>query len=95
LEVLSSCGTGQTGAPLTFCSDFCLVTVLHCSFVRVDRCVQIAVAPLVHRTIRWIIAELRLGNPKLKGLECMAPGAPDSPVRQTREHFGFLFAPFF
>jgi hypothetical protein len=45
--------TGQSGAPLTFCSDFCLVTVLHCSSVRVDRCVQIVVAPLVHRTVRW------------------------------------------
>jgi hypothetical protein len=22
-------------------------------------------------------------------------GTPDSPVRQAREHFGFLFAPFF
>jgi hypothetical protein len=28
-------------------------------------------------------------------LELIHPGAPDSPVRQTREHFGFLFAPFF
>jgi hypothetical protein len=25
----------------------------------------------------------------------LSGGAPDSPVRQTREHFGFLFAPFF
>jgi hypothetical protein len=53
LEALSSCGTGQSGAPLTFCSDFCRVTVLHCSSVRVDRCVQIVVAPLAHRTVRW------------------------------------------
>jgi hypothetical protein len=45
LEALSSCGTGQFGAPLTFCSDFCHVIVLHCSSVRVDRCVQIVVAP--------------------------------------------------
>jgi hypothetical protein len=82
------CHTGQSGAPLTFCSDFCHVTMLHCSSVRVDRCAQIAIAPLVHRTVRWIIVELRLGNPKLKGLECTAQvhqtlsgGAPDSPVR--------------
>jgi hypothetical protein len=54
------CHTGQSGAPLTFCSDFCRVTVLHCSSVRVDRSTQIAVAPLVHRTVRWIIEELRL-----------------------------------
>jgi hypothetical protein len=27
LEALSSCGTGQSGAPLTCCSDFCRCTV--------------------------------------------------------------------
>jgi hypothetical protein len=53
LEALYSYGTGQSGAPLTFSSNFCRVTVLHCSSVRVDRCAQIAVAPLVHRTVRW------------------------------------------
>jgi hypothetical protein len=53
LEALSSCGTEQSGAPLTCCSDFCRDTVLHCSSVRVDRCAQVAVAPLVHRTVRW------------------------------------------
>jgi hypothetical protein len=47
------CHTGQFGAPLTCCSDFCRDTVLHCSFVRVDRCTQIVVAPLVHRTVQW------------------------------------------
>jgi fatty-acid desaturase len=47
------CYTRQSGAPLTNCSDFCRV---HCSVlftVRVDRCVQIVVAPLLHRTVRW------------------------------------------
>jgi hypothetical protein len=47
------CHTGQSGAPLTFCSNFCRVTVLQCSSVRVDHCAQIAVALLVHRTVRW------------------------------------------
>jgi hypothetical protein len=45
------CDTEQSGAPLTNCSDFCHV---HCSAlftVRVDRCTQIAVAPLVHWTV--------------------------------------------
>jgi hypothetical protein len=68
LEALSSCGTGQSGAPLTCCSNFCCGTVMHCSSVRVDRCAQIAVVPLVHRTVQWIITELRLGNPKLRSL---------------------------
>jgi hypothetical protein len=47
------CHTGQSSAPLTCCSDFCRGTVLHYSSVTVDRCAQIAVAPLVHRTVRW------------------------------------------
>jgi hypothetical protein len=47
------CNTEQYGAPLTFCSDFCRVTVLNCSPIRVDRYPQISVAPLVHRTVRW------------------------------------------
>jgi hypothetical protein len=47
------CHTGQSGAPLTCCSDFCRDTVPHCSFVRVDHCAQIAVAPLVHRPVQW------------------------------------------
>jgi hypothetical protein len=54
---------------------------------------------VAHRIVRWIIAELRLRNPKLKSLRSILSGAPDSPVRQTREHFGFLyfflFSPFF
>jgi hypothetical protein len=54
----------------------------HCSLCRVDHCAQIAVAPLahrivwcatghcpvLHRTVWWIIAEVRLGNPKVKSL---------------------------
>jgi hypothetical protein len=47
------CHTRQSGAPLTCCSDFCRGTVLHCSSVRVDRCAQIVVAPLVHRIVQW------------------------------------------
>ena len=47
------CHTGQSGAPLTCYSDFCHGTVLHCSSVRVDRCAQVAVAPLVHQKVRW------------------------------------------
>jgi hypothetical protein len=35
------------------------------------------------------------GKPEAEEFELIHPGAPDCPVRQTREHFGFLFAPFF
>jgi hypothetical protein len=88
------CHTGQSGAPLTFCYDFCRVTVLYCSSVRVDRCAQIAVTPLVHRTVRWIIAKLRLGNPKLRSLECTAPGAPDTVQCARPGSTSVSFAPF-
>jgi hypothetical protein len=53
LAPLSSCGTGQPGAPLTHCSDFCRGTVLHCSAVRVDRCALESRCPLTHRTVLW------------------------------------------
>jgi hypothetical protein len=89
LEALSSCGTGQSGVapdspvPLWLAA---LTSEFHYSLCRVDRCAQIAVAPLVHRTVRWIIAELRLGNPKVRGsswftlvhrtVRCARPGQP-------------------
>jgi hypothetical protein len=40
-------------------------------------------------------SEAAPGKPKAAELDLIHPGAPDSPVRQTGEHFGFLFAPFF
>jgi hypothetical protein len=56
LGALSSCGTGQSGAksgaPLTFCSDFCRVYCSVLFIVRVDRCAQMTIAPLAHRTVR-------------------------------------------
>jgi hypothetical protein len=47
-------------------------------------------SPVAHQTVRWIIAERRLRNPKVKSSDCTVPGAPDSLVRQTRVLFGFL-----
>jgi hypothetical protein len=35
-------------------------------------------SPVAHRTVRWIIAEVRLGNPKVKSLKSFLPGAPDA-----------------
>jgi hypothetical protein len=103
------CHTGQSGAPLTRCSDFCRVYCAALFTVRVDHCAQITVcspgatdSPVAHRTVRWIIAERRLGNPKLRSLSwftlvhrTLSGGTPDSPVRHSRAHFGFLFARFF
>jgi hypothetical protein len=47
------CDTGQSGAPLTNCSDFCRVYYSALFTVRVDRCAQMTVAPLAHRTVWW------------------------------------------
>jgi hypothetical protein len=52
LEALSSCGTGQSDAPLSFCSDFCRVYCCALFAVRVDRWREVAVAPLAYRTVR-------------------------------------------
>jgi hypothetical protein len=46
-------------------------------------------SPVAHRIVRWIIAELRLRNPKLKSLRSILPGAPDS----VRWHTGQSHAP--
>jgi hypothetical protein len=69
LALLSSCGTGQSGA-LWLCT---LTLSLHCSRVRYfcsrplradSRC------PLTHRIVRWIIVERACRNPRLAGLSC-------------------------
>jgi hypothetical protein len=44
---------------------------------------QIAVAPVLHRTVRWIIAEWLPKFPKLSSSELIHPGAPDT-VRCAR-----------
>jgi hypothetical protein len=56
-----------------------------------------AIAPLAHRTIRWIIAERLSRNPKVKSLSrsplvhrTLSGGTPNSPVRLTRVLFGFF-----
>jgi hypothetical protein len=61
--------------------------------------------PVVHRTVRWIIVKRLWEFPKVRGLawsplvhRTLSGGAPDSPVCQTRAHFGypllFLLNPF-
>jgi hypothetical protein len=101
LEALSSCGTGQSGVtrdspvPLWLAA---LTSEFHYSLCRVDHYAQIVVAPLahpvrcatghcpvLHRIVRWIIAELRLRNPKVKGSSwntvvhrTLSGGAPDT-----------------
>jgi hypothetical protein len=49
---------------------------------------------LAHRTVRWIIVERPPRIPKAGKFGVGFPGAPDSPVRQTRAAFGLSFALF-
>jgi hypothetical protein len=63
------CRTGQSGAPLTATLTSAVVLFIRQSRpLRADsRCFAGAPdSPVVHRTVRWIITELRLGNPKVK-----------------------------
>jgi hypothetical protein len=53
--------------------------------------------PVLHRTVRWIIAERPPEFPKVSSSELeslvhrtLSRGTPNSPVRQTRAHFGWL-----
>jgi hypothetical protein len=73
-------------------SDFCTV---HCSIVRtVDRWVQLTVASLAHRTVRWIIAEWLWENPRSASLRSASAWAPNS-VRCATGCTNTCFAPNF
>jgi hypothetical protein len=96
------CDIGQSGAPLTNCSNFCRV---HCSVLftgRVDHCALIVVAPLVHRTVRWHTGQFGgtpnslvnysgavPGKPEAAELKSIHPGASDT----VRWHTGQSDAP--
>jgi hypothetical protein len=95
VRALTSWGTGQALftvrrllALLSLCAN-CPRTV----HVAGDRCSRplrfLAVAPLAHRTVRWIIAERLSRNPKVKSSTCTVPGAPDT----VRWHTGQSGAP--
>jgi hypothetical protein len=104
LEALSSSGTGQALFTIWCASDDCSDFCAHCprtvalQGVCCSRPLRwIAVTPLVHRTVRWIIAERAGENPRVAGLGLYGPSAPDSPVRQTRAHSvscSFVFEPY-
>jgi hypothetical protein len=49
--------TGQSGAPLTLCSDFYCVLCCTVPAMRVDRCALESRCPLAHRTVRWHIGQ--------------------------------------
>jgi hypothetical protein len=60
----------------------------HCSIagVRCSRPLRwIAVAPLPHRIVQWIIAERAWRNPRVASLRLYGPGAPDTVRWCTRQ----------
>jgi hypothetical protein len=99
VEALTAWATGQSGvAPDSHCSlsgapSGAALTLrelsAHCS--RCRRPLKSTVA-LGSRCSAGTpdIAERGLRNPKVKSLKSIHPGAPDSPVRQTRVLFGFF-----
>jgi hypothetical protein len=97
---LSPCGTGQSGAPLTFCSDFCRALFTYCSTLQSRPLRELAFDPLAHRTVRWIIAECAFDFPRVAGSSCtvlmhrtLSGGTPDSRCA-ILQHTQVLFAPF-
>jgi hypothetical protein len=87
------CRTRQVLFTTRCASDFCALTLcalfftVHASERRCSRSLRwVAVAPLVHQTVRWIIAERAGENPRVVVWTLYGPGAPDSPVRQTTTH---------
>jgi hypothetical protein len=110
-----------SGAPSSACSDsaravralftHCLLlqtivgAVSRCSAWHTGQSGATPDSPVLHRTVRWIIAEWLPKFPKMSSSEWISlvhrtqsGGAPDSPVRQTRVAFGFFcsfsFEPF-
>jgi hypothetical protein len=89
LEALSSCGTGQSGAPLTICSDFCRVYCAALFTVRVDRCTQIDVAPLVPPDSPVNYSGAAPGKPEAEEFELVYPGALSGVPHQGALRFPF------
>jgi hypothetical protein len=70
-------------------------TVAHLMPSANDHWREVAVAPLAHRTVRCATGHYPLNYsgaasriPEGEQFGVGVPGAPDSPVRQTRAHFG-------
>jgi hypothetical protein len=68
LETLVVLLTGQSDDLWLLCSDFCRGTVHHCLSEETTVGAQGAVAPLAHRTVRWIIVERASEFPRVAGL---------------------------
>jgi hypothetical protein len=96
LEPLSSSCTGQSGAtpdsPM-LSDSYALNSDMHCSPQQVTVCTQRAIAPLAHRTVRWIIVERVSKFPRVVGLTLYGPGAPNTIRCAKNHHTRVSFAP--
>ena len=102
------CSTGQSGASLILCSDFCRVYCSALFTVRVDRWAQMTVAPLAHRTVRCTpdspvnFSGATSHFPEGGEFESEFPGAPDrycslsggTPDSPVRQTRGAFGCPF-
>jgi hypothetical protein len=91
---LSFCCTGQSSDLGLLCSDFCCDTVPHCSVLQLTVGAQGAIAPLAHRTVRWIIVERVSEFPRVACSKGAWPGTPDT-VRCTKNQHTLCLAPIF
>jgi hypothetical protein len=89
---LSSCGTEQSGAPLTLLLWLLCDTVAHCNSYQSRPLRELSVAPLAHRTVRWIIAEGALVFLRVAGSSSYGHGATDTP-QHTQVFAPFNFSP--
>jgi hypothetical protein len=83
---LSSSCTGQSGDLWLCCSDFGATLSLLWHFHKRPLVEQGAVAPLAHRTVRWIIAKRAAGNPRVASSRLYGPGAPDTVRCAKNQH---------
>jgi hypothetical protein len=92
---LSFCCTGQSGALWLLRSDFCHGTIHHCTSEQSTVGAQGPVAPLAHRTSRWIIVERVRKKPESGWfVGCLAWCTRQCPVRHFSAH-SKSFAPFY
>jgi hypothetical protein len=86
-----------SGAPSSACSDACAVGIVHCSLLQSTVGV-VAVTPLGTPDSPVNYSGGQFQKPESGKFGVILPGAPDSPMRQTRAAFGclllFLFEPF-
>jgi hypothetical protein len=75
---LSSCGTGQSGAPLTSLHWLLHGTIAHCSSCQSRPLRELVVAPVAHRTVRWIIADGACKFSRVATSDLYGYGAPNT-----------------